>query len=366
MRLLPATLSIYLGKQFIKNVLIIFGVLMTIIFLADFIEALRRGGDREDMTIGILIQMVLLRLPTLSMKLLPFIALFGAMLTFFRLAKTSELAVIRATGVSIWQFLFPALAIAFAFGLLVLTVINPIAAAMQAQNDRMEAKYFERHSNLLTLSTNDLWLRQIDDDGLSVIHARGVVNQGIDLADVIIFQYEGDSEIFTRRIDADRARLRPGYWELHNVVVTGPNRPAERHTRLELPTSLTVLQIQESFASPATLSFWDLPDFIATLEHAGFSGDRHRLYFYSLIAGPILLLAMVLVAATFSLRSLRQGRTVLMVLGGIITGFVFYFMTDIIYALGLAGNLPVLLAAFIPAAAITLFGLAMMFHLEDG
>ncbi len=347
---LPNTLSVYLGKQFLKNTAIIFGVLMTIVFLADFIEALRRGGDRDDMTIGIL---------------LPFIALFGAMLTFFRLAKTSELAVIRATGVSIWQFLFPALSIAFAFGILVLTVINPIAAAMQAENDRMEAKYFERQSNLLTLSTNDLWLRQVDEDGLSVIHARGVVNQGIDLTDVIIFQYDR-GDIFTGRLDADKARLRPGYWDLENVVITGPNRPAERRERLEVPTSLTLLQIQESFASPATLSFWDLPSFIATLEKAGFSGDRHRLYFYSLIAGPILLLAMVLVAATFSLRSLRQGRTVMMVLGGIVTGFVFYFMTDIIYALGLAGNLPVLLAAFIPAAAITLFGLAMMFHLEDG
>tara|TARA_R100000005_G_scaffold96433_1_gene83298 strand:- start:7284 stop:8381 length:1098 start_codon:yes stop_codon:yes gene_type:complete len=362
---LPNTLSVYLGKQFLKNTAIIFGVLMTIVFLADFIEALRRGGDRDDMTIGILLQMVFLRLPTLSLKLLPFIALFGAMLTFFRLAKTSELAVIRATGVSIWQFLFPALSIAFAFGILVLTVINPIAAAMQAENDRMEAKYFERQSNLLTLSTNDLWLRQVDEDGLSVIHARGVVNQGIDLTDVIIFQYDR-GDIFTGRLDADKARLRPGYWDLENVVITGPNRPAERRERLEVPTSLTLLQIQESFASPATLSFWDLPSFIATLEKAGFSGDRHRLYFYSLIAGPILLLAMVLVAATFSLRSLRQGRTVMMVLGGIVTGFVFYFMTDIIYALGLAGNLPVLLAAFIPAAAITLFGLAMMFHLEDG
>tara|TARA_R110000787_G_scaffold1497_7_gene6289 strand:+ start:8711 stop:9808 length:1098 start_codon:yes stop_codon:yes gene_type:complete len=361
----PSTLSLYLGKQFLKYVGVIFAILMTIVFLGDFIEALRRTADRDDITIMILLEMVTLRLPTLAMKLLPFIALFGGMLTFFRLSKTSELSVIRASGVSVWQFLFPSLFIAFAIGMLVLTVINPIAAAMQAQNDRMEAKYFETRSNLLTLSTNDLWLRQVDENGLSVIHARGAVNQGIDLTEVIIFQYDAN-DIFTGRIDASEATLRPGFWDLKNVVITGPDRPAERRDRLELPTSLTILQIQESFASPATLSFWDLPGFIATLEHAGFSGDRHRLHWYSLMAGPVLMLAMVLVAATFSLRSLRQGRTVLLVLGGIATGFVFYFMTDIIYALGLSGNLPIILSAWIPAVAITLFGLAMMFHLEDG
>lgn len=363
--LLPETLSIYLAKQFIKNVAVIFGVLMTIVFLADFIEALRRSADRGDITIFILLEMVLLRIPTLALKLLPFIALFGGMLTFFRLSKSSELTVIRATGVSVWQFLFPSLFIAFIVGLLVLTVINPIAAEMQARNDRMEAKYFETKSNLLTLSTNDLWLRQLDEDGLSVIHARGAINRGLDLTDVIIFEYDPEDQ-FTGRIDADQARLHPGYWELDNVVITGPNKPAERRDKLELPTTLTVLQIQESFASPATLSFWDLPGFIETLELAGFSGDRHRLHWYSLMAGPILMLAMVLVAATFSLRTLRQGRTVLMVLGGITTGFVFYFMTDIIYALGLSGSLPIIFSAWIPAVAITLFGLAMMFHLEDG
>ena len=362
---LPGTLSLYLAKQFAKNVSVIFGVLMTIVFLAGFIEALRRGGDRPDITLVILLEMVILSLPTLALKLLPFIALFGGMLTFFRLSKTSELTVIRATGVSVWQFLFPSMFIAFTIGLVVLTVINPIAAAMQSENDRMEAKYFETKTNLLTLSSNDLWLRQVDDKGLSVIHARGAINRGLDLTDVIIFEYDRN-DLFTGRIDASQARLHPGYWELDNVVITGPNKPAERRDSLELPTTLTVLQIQESFASPATLSFWDLPGFISTLEHAGFSGDRHLLHWYSLMAGPILMVAMVLVAATFSLRSMRQGRTALLVLGGVVTGFVFYFMTDIIYALGLSGNLPIIFSAWIPAVSITLFGLAMMFHLEDG
>ncbi|WP_256470210.1 LPS export ABC transporter permease LptG [Sneathiella marina] len=362
---LPSSLSIYLGKQYLKNIGIIFGILMTVVFLIDFIELLRRAADKDGISLFVIIQMVLLRLPYLAQKLLPFIALFGGMLTFFKLTKTSELTVIRAAGVSVWQFLLPSMFIAFGIGMLILTVVNPISAAMQAQYGQMESKYFDKRSSFLSISPSDLWLRQVDDDGLSVIHARGAQNQGIDLTDVIIFEYNTD-DIFTGRIDASRAKLFPGYWELQNVVITGPNKPAETESFMKLETSLTVHQIQESFASPKTLSFWDLPEFIETLELAGFSGDRHRLHWYSLMAGPILMIAMVLVAATFSLRSIRHGHTSLMVIGGIATGFVFYFLTDIIYALGLSGSLPIALAAGIPAIAITLFGLAMMFHLEDG
>ncbi len=362
---LSGTLSVYLGKQFLKNVAIIFAIIMAIVFLADFIEFLRRASDRENVGVFSAVQLALLRLPALAQILFPFIALFGGMLTFFRLSRTNELTVIRSAGVSAWLFLLPSLAIAFFLGVFILTVINPIAAAMQSYSAQLETKYFEKRSNLLVLTSDNLWLRQIDTDGLSVIHAQGAVNQGIDLTDVIIFKYDLD-ENFTGRIEADHATLKDGYWDLSNVLMTSPDQPGNVLDKLQLKTGLTAAQIQESFAPPKQISFWDLPKFIDTLEAAGFSALNHRIYWHSLIARPVLLLAMVLVAATFSLRASRRGKTGLLVMAGITTGFVFYFFTDIIMALGLAGNLPVLLAAWIPSIAITLLGLSMMFHLEDG
>lgn len=359
------TLSIYLGKQFLRNVGIIFAALVSIIFLVDFIELLRKSADKENVTIFLMLQMTLMRLPTLSQKLLPFIALFGGMLTFFRMSRSSELTVIRASGVSAWLFLMPSLAIAFFGGIFILTVINPIAAAMETHAAQLENKYFEKKTNILQLSSENLWLRQVDEDGLFVIHALGAINQGIDLTDVIIFQYD-TNEQFVGRIEASHAKLNKGYWDLKDVLLTSPELPGTFLDTLQLETSLTVSQIQESFAPPKNLSIWDLPNFIDTLEEAGFSALRHRIYWHSLIAGPVLLLAMVLVAATFSLRATRRGRTGLLILSGIASGFVFYFFTDIILALGLAGTLPVLMAAWTPAIAITLLGLSMMFHLEDG
>lgn len=358
-------LSLYLGKQFLKNVSIILFIIVSIIFLIDFIEILRKGSNKEQVTLLISLQMVLLRLPDLVQRLLPFIALFGGMLTFFRLSRTSELTVIRAAGVSVWQFLFPSLFIAFMFGVFILTVINPMAATMEAHYQQMEAKYLKKRTNLLMLSSENLWLRQVDEEGLSVIHARGILNQGVNLTDVIIFQYDNEEQ-FTGRIEADRARLQDGHWDLEGVLMTSPDQPGIVQKRLKLQTSLTVNRIQESFAAPQTLSFWDLPHFIKTLEDAGFSALSHRLYWHNLIASPVLLLAMVLVAATFSLRATRRGHTSLLVMAGITTGFVFYFFSDIIFALGMSGGLPVPLAAWTPAATITLFGLSMMFHLEDG
>ena len=364
MRISP-TLSLYLGKRFLSGVLLIFGVLIVLAGLIDFIELFRRAAGRDDVTFAIILQMSLLKLPNLTLKLFPFIALFGAMLTFTRLTRSSELSVIRASGVSVWQFLMPSLLIALLVGIFVVTVYNPLSSAFVSRFEQMEARYLSHKPSFLKLSDRGMWLRQADEDGQSVIHALNASSQGVELEKVIIFLYEG-SDRFKGRIDAGNAYLRNGYWELNDVLLTSPDAPAEFHDTYKLKTTLTPTQIQESFASPETMSFWDLPGFITTLEESGLSATKHRLHWHSLMSLPLLLLAMVLFAATFSLRLTRRGGTGLLLAGGVLAGFVLYFITDVVFAFGRSGAIPVILAAWTPAGVSTLLGLSMMFHLEDG
>ena len=49
---------------------------------------------------------------------------------------------------------------------------------------------------------------------------------------------------------------------------------------------------------------------------------------------------MLLIGVTFSLRLVRRGGTGILVAGGLITGFAFYILSDVIFALGLSGRLP--------------------------
>jgi lipopolysaccharide export system permease protein len=364
MRLSP-TLSVYLGRQFLLGIATVFAVMLCLILLFDLVELMRRAANRPAATAGIVLTMALLKLPTLSLKVLPFAALLGGMLTFSRLTRTHELVVTRAAGVSVWQFLMPALVIAIVVGGFAISAFNPLASALGARYEQLDSKYLKLRPSLLAVQSSGLWLRQADDEGQSVVHATRVSQNGKELSDVTIFLYDGDDK-FSGRIDADAARLRPGHWELDNALLTAPEQPAERRDRYVLPTSLTINQIQESFAAPESLSFWALPRFIDTLERAGFSAVRHRMHWHSLLAVPLLLCAMVLIAATFSLRLTRRGGTGMLIVGGLFAGFLLYVLSDVVYALGLAGNIPVVLAAWSPVGVSALLGLAMLFHLEDG
>src|SRR3546814_15030873 len=95
---------------------------------------------------------------------------------------------------------------------------------------------------------------------------------------------------------------------IENAWLSAPNRTAEFVKNYRLKTDLTITKIQDSFASPEAMSFWELPEFIATLEAAGFSGHRHRLHYYTLLVYPLLLCSMVLIAAVVTLRRSEERR----------------------------------------------------------
>lgn len=363
---IPFTLSKYIAKQFVVGVTIVFGTLVALTFLFDSIEYIRSGAPKN-VPIGILFEMALLKSPTVMQKIIPFAILLGGILTFSRLTRTSELIVARAAGVSAWQFLAPAVIISFALGLFIMTTFNPLSSIMTSKLDQMEGKYLNDSSSMLSLSSTGIWLRQKNklDKGKTVIHALRLSNDDMELYDVTIFMF-GENNQFIQRVDAPKAKLEAGYWDIRDAILTVPGKPAAGKADYKLKTDLSKNRIQESFASPETMSFWELPSFIKTLQDAGFSALRHSLHWNKILVTPFFLSAMVFFAAAFSLRPPRQGKTGALMTGGIFSGFIIYFVSDLVGALGLSGSIPVIMAAWAPVAISILLGMVLMLHLEDG
>ena len=363
---LARTLSAYIARQFFGWFCGVSATMVTITFLLDYIELIRRGGAKVQATWGVLLQMAALKLPHTAQEVMPFAILFGTMLAFWRLTRSNELIVARSAGVSVWQFLMPAVVVAALIGVAVVTVFNPIASAMEASYQKLDNRILRQGADPLALSNAGLWLRQNDAAGNQiVIRGEKAAAAELMLHRVTLFFLNRSGE-FSERLEARSARLEGGNWVIEDGWHFRPGLQPEAFAEMRLPTKLTATKIEESLGSPDTMSFWDLPGFIALLEQSGFSAQRHRLHFNVLLARPFLFAAMVLVAATFSLRMQRRGGAAAMVAGGVVAGFLLYFISDIVLALGLSAKIPVLLAAWTPTGISTIFGASMLLHLEDG
>jgi lipopolysaccharide export system permease protein len=360
------TLSTYIARQFFVWFAAVFGTMVSVTFLLEYIELLRRAGTRAQATWGTLLEMAVLKLPHTAQDVMPFGILFGTMLVFWRLTRSNELIAARAAGVSVWGFLTPAVLVAFLVGLFAVTLFNPIAATMQASFAKLENRILRITGDPMSLSNAGLWLRQADGTGGEIIiHGERLTSPDLLLRKVSVFFLDEGSQ-FAARIEAGSARIEKGYWVIEDGQRFRPGEPPEAFTEFRLATNLTASKIEESLAPPHTMSFWELPGFIALLEQSGFSAQRHRLHFNVLLARPFLFGAMVLVAAAFSLRMQRHGGAVMLLVSGVAAGFLLYFLSDIVAALGLSGKIPVPLAAWTPAGVSIIFGISMLLHLEDG
>ena len=372
---LPLTLSLYIGRHFLMAILTTISIVLVIVALMELLDLIRRTADvPQGVPFGILLQMALLKLPTTGEKVYPFAVMIGSMFTLVRLTRTSELVVTRAAGVSVWQFLLPGMIVAFALGIFGVTIMNPVAAMTITRFERIEDKYISGKPSVLSISQSGLWLRQTEQAGIPyrkalaheyIIHAMRMDQTSYALETVMILLYD-EQHRFLGRVDAPEARLSPGQWVVPNAVLSTPDSVSTAQAEFRMPTQLTLNQIEDSFSAPETFSFWQLPGFIDVLEKAGFSALQHRLHFHSLMSMPLLFAGMLMLAAVFSLRPPRRGRTGMLLVIGLASGFFLYFMTNIIYALGATGDLPIELAAWAPSLIVMMAASAALLHLEDG
>ena len=362
---LVLTLHFYIARRFLTSILGVFLLCAVLIFMIDFIEMLRQSGKHGSVPVWMLAWMTILRLPAYTEFLLSFAILVGAISSLLMLSRKSELAVMRAGGMSVWQFLRAGMLVAFVLGVFSVAVYNPMAAAARDKAELLFAEAFGKDANFLRTNSAGSWLRQDGADGQSVIYAAHASKEGIKLTKVKAFVFDKDGT-FAERIDADEARLQEGYWIITNALVARSGRAPEKFGTYLLSTYLTPERVADAMGSVIAVSFWELPGLIEGTEKAALSSIKLRVQYELLLARPLMCVAMVLLAATVSLRSFRSGGIQTMVVTGMVGGLGFFLLAEVSRQAGVAELAPPWFAVWMPILTTILGSITVLLHQEDG
>lgn len=361
------TLNRYIAKRIIKGLLLAFLIVTAIIMLVDFVEGTRNIGADEDISSLTVFMLTVLKAPKLIEQTIPFVVLFGVMGTLYSLNRRSELIVLRASGLSAWRFLTPAIIVTATLGLIWAAAFNPIASVTMNAHDNM----VERVTGSASGAKNEnIWLREGNDVAQTVIYAEraDVLNRTLSKATFYIFEINADgTAVFERRLDAQTAELvTQGYWQLRDVIENAEGEAPQQQSAVSLPTNITVEDIRDTTGNSALPPFWEIPDTIKKTERAGFSTTSLRMQLNKLLALPVMLIAMTIIAAGVSMHLTREGGTLrLLIIGGVL-GFAVYFADNVVSAFGEASALPIILAAWAIPLFVLFFGLSYLARIEDG
>lgn len=359
-------LFFYFSRVFLLRIFLVWLFFLLLIVIGDTIESARGFGGKDEIGYLSLFILSLLRAPYFTQDILPFAIFFASLLSLYILNRRLELVVVRASGISVWQFLFPFCFVAFVLGIFSITVYDPLSL----RGLRMAKNY---ESNLLVKAgggdsvRHNRWhrLARTQSKGDVIIRAALSREDGLYLSDVSFYIY-GRQGNFEKRYDSMRADFSNennsnGYLLQNARDVMGGILP-----EVFIPLNIDIDSLRLQFSDANETDFWSLRGQAFLAQNSGRNPLPFEMRYFHLLSLPFLFVAMVLISACVPLLFLRFGNNRLRFLVGIFCAFVFYAVAELVLAFGENGLLPILLVAYCPSLLALLLSASMILHLEDG
>ncbi|MFL2790195.1 MAG: LPS export ABC transporter permease LptG [Paracoccaceae bacterium] len=365
-------LSLYIGIKYLKSLLWSFLSIAFLVLLIDGSDQLVSMSS-QNLSVFLGIKNAFIRSPIHLLEALPLIVMLGSLICFLSLTKNNELIITRSSGRSTLRLLLVPISITLVIGAIGTSVGNPLVAISIKSSEKFLEDLGLRPKNMLSVSSDGIWLRETSDHNQVVVQANRTNSSGTELFDLTLFQFDKEDNL-EKRIHATQGRINRDYWELENAKIWSYSSGSitekaitfTQKSNISVKTNLTQDQILNNFSDPRAINFWSIPDFVRKLEISGFSATRHKLFYQSELSRPFFLVAMMLIGTAFSLRYNRFGQTGLLVLISVLVGFILFSLNRVALSLGEAQQIPIILATHGPPLVGILITLGLLLHLEDG
>lgn len=294
--------------------------------------------------------------PTTLVELSAFILLFASVIAYVQLNETQSIPVMRAAGLSVWQFSAPSLLATLGLSLIVILLLDPLASRSRDLSDRLVSA-LKGHDETLNLLSTGVWVRQTAPDGHFIIHGRSVTDPEImNLADVTVYVYNQKGTL-NERVQAKQAQIIDGAWQI---------TMADQTQRAFSPRNLVdANDIRDRLTDARVIPVWRLPDHIRSGRAAGLDMTLHEIRFHRLLATPIFLVLMVLIAILFSVP---RGRAVSLTgsIGlALLFGFIANVTSQVVAKVAQLAYLPSGVAAWLPSAILVLLTVSLLVDREE-
>jgi lipopolysaccharide export system permease protein len=343
----------YIGKSVFIAILAVLGIILGLASLFAFIDEM--GDVSDTYTLLDAGSFVALTAPRRLYEMLPMAALIGCLIGLGSLASSSELTIMRAAGVSIgrivWAVMKPMLVLMIA-GVLIGEYLAP-AAENQAQANRSLAQ----GSGDAQSARHGMWHRQGDE----FIHINSVQPNGV-LYGVTRYRFDNERHMLSASF-AKQATFNTDSWALKDITTTffrdGSTEviktPDERWDVALSPQLLNTV-----IMPPDSLSITGLWQYAHYLADQGLSNGRYWLAFWTKVLQPLVTVALVLMAISFIFGPLRSVTLGQRVFTGVLVGFTFRIVQDLLGPSSLVFGFSPLFAVLVPAGVCALAGVWLL------
>ncbi len=298
-------------------------------------------------------------------NLMPFIIFISGMLFFISIKNNNELLTLKVFGYSNAKIIALIGIISFLWGLIILTVINPITSDMVKYYEKTKSNYSKDTDHLVTINRNGVWIKEVKDNNLYIINAdRLEANNLIDLSINVISK----DNILKKRIESKKANITLNNWEvkkpkIFNFDAEG-NIDIQESMSMEFVSFYNVEKLNNLFKNLDTISFIELLTEHENLVVRGYEKTTISEKINSFFALPFFLSLMTVLAAIFTINN-RNSNNINYLMIAVLTCAVIYYMKDLSVALGKSDRISPEISVWIPIIIIGLINSVGLLQINE-
>ncbi len=339
-----------------RNIHGLWVIALAMSILIAFLDIMGIASRLPHLTFMQLLEMEILNFSTLFTTALPYVVMFAFMYTFFHMNREKQTTIQLSIGLSSLQILIPSMVIAFVLGVLHTSILNPIASITYDQYKKRWNFYGDTTNTAeITLSRNNLWLREKIPDGYRIINSSLAINIPITLYQVQILELDSQQKI-QRTYRVDKMTLQPEGFLLHKGNMRTLDNVSTPIQNMMMSTTVNNSLIENMITKPTEMSFWQLPPHIQSLRKGGLNADEYTFTYHKLLSMPFMFIALVLFAAYFTMRPYARVIPSKLIGIGMITAFVLFFFLNLTQAMVFLTPLPPYVLGWLPTIIILLLG----------
>jgi lipopolysaccharide export system permease protein len=346
---MTSVLARYLMRAILSHTLLVLLVLLALSGLYLFIT------QQDDIGVGTYtiedaLLYVGLSLPQYAFDMLPIAALIGALLALGNLARSMELIVVRAAGVS--AFRIGLWAAGAGVILMVVTGLLGELAAPPMERYARQMRMFEKFRDYSMAGDRGAWAK----DGDTIISVRQQ-SAGNRYGGVFVFKFDAQRRLLSVA-RANTASIETGNrWRLENYRETQIARDhvtPRREPAMDVQTGLSPEFLGLATLEPESLPGRDLWSYVEHLRANGLDARQYETAFWARIARTVAVAIIVVLAVPFAFGPLRSTGAGARTVVGIMVGVVFFLLARMLESGGAVFELPPIVVAWLPTAVLAL------------
>ena len=334
----------YIGRTILLAILMCTVTLVGLSSLIKFVDQLQRVGEGNYTTMSAILRVVYIT-PSDIVLFFPMAALLGGVIGLGQLASSSELVVLQATGLSRTRIVLSALKTVIPVMFLVMLLGEYVAPLGEQKAHDLKTEALT--GGKITASTYGVWIKE----GNRFISIGALFRDG-SLHDLTMYRFNDNGEL-QEVVRSPQANYKQQIWHLKDAVVTQLQNKQQiqfnHPTDWTWQTNLTPDKLGVVSVSPDELSAQGLYNYISYMKSNGQQVNDYELEFWRKLLAPLGVIAMLLLAASTIFGPLRSVSMGARLISGVMMGFAFFVVNQVLGPFSLVYDVPPLLGASIPS-----------------